>query len=68
MLKELHDGDIEVYVDEDGRVSIPTDYDGKQGKESVEFKKLTPDQLKEAVSLIGGRATTKTNEEMFPKD
>jgi len=68
MLKELYDGDIEVYIDEDGRVSIPTDYDGKQGKESVEFKKLTPDQLKEAVSQIGAKATKKTKEEMFPKD
>jgi hypothetical protein len=54
-----------VYVDKYGRVSINNN-DGT--REKKDLSKLTKDQWEETMSIIGGKATKKTKEELFPKE
>jgi hypothetical protein len=53
-----------VFVDKFGRASINNE-DGD--KEETSLDELTEDQWKQVMSILGGKATKKTKEELFPK-
>lgn len=63
-LQSVKDGDIVVYVDSYGRISTTND-DPKKEKEEISLSKMTKEQLKELMGILGGNATKKTKVELY---
>jgi hypothetical protein len=66
-LQSLKDGDITLYVDKFGRISTTNDDKAKE-KEEIDLDKLTQEQWKSVMGIIGGKATKAAKAEIFGED